>query len=156
MAMCDILLFSSILISSLIFDTTIAMKPGGDRYHYGLATYNVEPTFMNKEIMGEAFVQRLAAFKQDSEWDQRRKEYGKMWYVGLLGTHPKYQGNGYGRLLLDVVSNYAEKTEHDCYLECSGPNIAFYERCGYEVLWKNQLCIHGDSILMAGMVKKYK
>ena len=51
------------------------MKSGGARYHYGLAIYNVEPTFMNKEVTGEEFVQRIAAFKQDSEWDQRRKEH---------------------------------------------------------------------------------
>mmetsp|Transcript_30492 Transcript_30492/g.61195 ORF Transcript_30492/g.61195 Transcript_30492/m.61195 type:complete len:874 (+) Transcript_30492:77-2698(+) len=132
------------------------MKAGGDRYHFGLATYGLAPTFTNKEITGEAFVQRLAAFKQDSEWDQRRKDYGEMWYIGLLGTHPKYQGSGYGRLLLDVVSNYAQETKHDCYLECSGPNIAFYKRCGYDVLWKNEITIHGDSIVLAGMVKKYQ
>ncbi len=54
-----------------------------------------------------------------------------MWYIAALGTHPKYQGNGYDRLLLGVVSNYAHETKHDCYLylECSGPNIAFYEKC---------------------------
>ncbi len=51
-----------------------AMKAGGDRYHFGLATYSVAPTFTNKEITGEAFVQRLAAFKQDSELDQKRSE----------------------------------------------------------------------------------
>jgi len=132
------------------------MKAGGDRYHFGLATYGLAPTFTNKEITGEAFVQRLAAFKQDSEWDQRRKDYGEMWYIGLLGTHPKYQGHGYGRLLLNVVSNYAQETKHDCYLECSGPNIAFYKKCGYDVLWKNEITIHGESIVLAGMVKKYQ
>ena len=110
---------------------------------------------MNKEVTGEAFVQRLAAFKQDSEWDQRRKDFGRCWYVGCLGTHPSFQGCGYGKLLLDVVYHYAQKTKNDCYLECSGPNIAFYERCGYKVLWKSDICIHGDSKTLAGMVRKY-
>jgi len=132
------------------------MKTGGDRYHFGLATFGVAPTFTNKEVTGEAFVQRLTAFKQDSEWDQRRKDYGQMWYVAVIGTHPKYQGCGYGTLLLDVVSNYAQETKHDCYLECSGPNIPYYEKCGYDVLWENEIAIHGDSILLAGMVKKYQ
>lgn len=132
------------------------MKAGGDRFHYGLASCNIEPTFMNKELTGEVFVQRLAAFKQDSNWDARRKQYGSMWYVGVLGTHPAFQGNGYGRLLLNVVSHYANKTKNDCYLECSGPNIPFYERCGYNVLWKNEICINGEGIVLAGMVKKYQ
>jgi len=77
-------IYSFVFIDSISFfgyNIETAMKSGGDRYHFGLSTYNVAPTFMNKEVTGEAFVQRLAAFKQDSEWDQRRKEYGKMWYV---------------------------------------------------------------------------
>lgn len=34
-----------------------------------------------------------------------------MWYIAALGlgTHPKYQGNGYGRLLLNVVRNAVVK-----------------------------------------------
>ena len=59
-------------------------------------------------------------------------------------------------LLLDVVSSFANETQHDCYLECSEPNVPFYQKNGYEVVWKNEISIEGSSVLATyGMAKKY-
>ena len=78
-----------------------------------------------------------------------------MWYVALLGTHPKHQGKGYGRKLLDLVASWAaEEGGLDCYLECSGPNVPYYEKCGYEVQWKDTIEVEGDGTSMFGMARK--
>jgi len=133
-------------------DNGSPMKIGSDRYFYGYSTANTTMSFEDKP--GE-FNQKMACFKQDTQWDEKRKDYGDMWYVAVLGTHPVFQGRGYGRLLLDIVSSFADKTHHDCYLECSGANVAFYEKNGYKMVWKNDLSVDGDSIAFCGMAKRY-
>jgi GNAT superfamily N-acetyltransferase len=135
-------------------DDGSTMRAGSDRWFYGMATANVAPAFMNRHGGGAQMVQRLAAFKQDSRWEERRKEYGRMWYVAILGTHPAFQGKGNARQLLDVIAYWAEQTGHDCYLECSSGNVPFYERCGYESVWSSEITVEGSSITMCGMAKK--
>ena len=134
-------------------DDGAPMKTGSDRYFYGHATADITLSLEDKP---DEFVQKLIAFKQDLEWDKKRKDYGDMWYVAVLGTHGAFQKRGYGRLLLDVVSSFANETQHDCYLECSEPNVPFYQKNGYEVVWKNEISIEGSSVLATyGMAKKY-
>ena len=41
-------------------------------------------------------------------------------------------------------------------MECSEPNVPFYQKNGYEVVWKNEIAIEGSSVLATyGMAKKY-
>lgn len=78
-------------------------------------------------------MQRYVGMKQDSGWDEKRREAAKkpLWYIAVLGTHPAFQGRGYARRILTVVAKWAAKDGADCYLECSEENVPFYEKCGY-------------------------
>jgi len=129
------------------------MKVGSERYYWAYSRANVSLSFGDKP---QEFIQKMAAFKQDSQWDDKRKDYGidKMWYVAVLGTHAAYQKRGYGRLLLSIVSSFAEETQHDCYLECSEGNVPFYQSNGYEVQWNQVISVEGSSTSIYGMAKK--
>ncbi|KAL7527772.1 hypothetical protein ACHAXR_003894 [Thalassiosira sp. AJA248-18] len=131
------------------------MKIGSDRYYYGYCTADVTLSFEDKPA---EFVQKSLAFKSDVQWDEKRKDFGDMWYVAQLGTHGAFQKRGYGRLLLNVVSSFADETQHDCYLECAEQNSLFYEKNGYEIVWKNIISVEGDSSILTicGMAKMYR
>merc|ERR1712232_853291 len=101
-------------------------------------------------------IQRLVGFMQDSQLDAKREEYGPMWYIALLGTHPKYQGRGYGKKLLSVVASWADRDKMDCYLECSETNVPFYEKCGYNNISKGEVTVDGTTMFNFIMVRKYQ
>lgn len=57
------------------------------------------------------------------------------WYVMVLGVAPAFQGQGYGRALLQPMLERAELDGVPCYLETTQPkNVAFYQRLGFDVL----------------------
>ena len=93
---------------------------------------------------------------QDSLWDEKRKEYGPMWYVALLGTHPKYQGRGYGKKLLNVIFSWADIDKKDVYLECSEENVRYYEKCGFMNTSKGEVLVDGTKRYNFIMVRKYQ
>jgi len=121
------------------------MKTGSDRYYCSLVSSGALPVYMDREFCGgDKALRRFAALKQDSQWDKRREEQGRMWYVGCLGTHPSYQGKGYARRLLNIIAIWAERDGVECYLECSAENVPFYEKCGYRVVWKMDINVVGE------------
>ena|SRR5688572_24217451 len=57
------------------------------------------------------------------------------WYVMVLGVAPAFQGQGYGRALLQPMLDRAELEGVPCYLETTQPkNVSFYRRLGFDVL----------------------
>jgi len=132
------------------------METGSDRYYFSLTASMEAPIFMDRELTGEKMMQRFVGFKQDSAWDDKRREYAKrkpMWYIGALGTHPKYQGRGLASRLLAVVAGWAKRDGADCYLECSKENVPFYEKCGYDVNWRSDVNVDGTCTSMFGMAR---
>lgn len=57
------------------------------------------------------------------------------WYLNLLGTHPDWQRQGIGRLLMAEGFALAEEAGVPCYLETESlENVAYYRHHGFEVL----------------------
>ncbi len=65
------------------------------------------------------------------------------WFLQSIGVRPSFQGQGWGRRLLEPMLERADAEGVPIYLESSKPsNIPYYERFGFEVV--------GDSVLDAG------
>jgi ribosomal protein S18 acetylase RimI-like enzyme len=63
-------------------------------------------------------------------------------YLGVLGVHPRAQGLGYGRALLEAVQERSARHPRSTgvYLETTRPdNVALYERFGYRVVGHERL-----------------
>ncbi len=57
------------------------------------------------------------------------------YYLELLGTHPAFQGKGFGSMLMEEVCSLAEKEGRICHLETSNPrNLPFYKAFGFETV----------------------
>ena len=56
------------------------------------------------------------------------------WYLAILGTDPKHQGQGIGSALIKAVTDRCDEQGMAAYLESSKPeNVPFYARHGFEV-----------------------
>jgi ribosomal protein S18 acetylase RimI-like enzyme len=67
-------------------------------------------------------------------WHRRDME-APHWYVMVVGVAPAFQGQGYGRALLQPMLDRADAEGLPCYLETTQPkNVSFYQRLGFEVL----------------------
>ena len=57
------------------------------------------------------------------------------WYVMVVGVAPAFQGQGFGRALLQPMLDRADTEDVPCYLETTQPkNVTFYQRLGFRVL----------------------
>ena len=66
------------------------------------------------------------------------------WYLFMLGVEPAYQSQGIGSMLVQPVLKQADSEGLPCYLQTSTESaIRFYQRHGFEVVWKGEL--PGDS-----------
>jgi ribosomal protein S18 acetylase RimI-like enzyme len=56
------------------------------------------------------------------------------WYLSQLGVEPMYQGQGYGRRILNPTLEAIDRNSKDVYLETLNPSaIPFYEKLGFKV-----------------------
>jgi len=127
---------------------------GSDRYNYSMNKSGATPT-MNGETMGRRTLQRVS-LKHNPRQDEHRKNYGPMFYIAVLGVHPSYQGRGYGKKLLNVVANWADNEGMDCYLECAEANVPIYNRCGYKVIWREDVKVEENVVTTFGMARNIK
>jgi ribosomal protein S18 acetylase RimI-like enzyme len=70
---------------------------------------------------------------------KNHKQYGPEglhWYVMMVGTNPECNGQGYGRELMEKISDLADEAGVVCYLECGAANVGFYQKMGYSVVEK--------------------
>lgn len=69
---------------------------------------------------------------------------GPHWYLWALGVDPIRQGQGIGGKLIQPVLNLAEQMGVACYLETlTKENLAFYQKCGFEIVRAGELPGHG-------------
>lgn len=74
-------------------------------------------------------------------------------YIILLGVNPDWQGQGYGRKLMQPVLELAKERGLSCYLETHGEkNVAFYNKLGFKVVSEDIL--PGTDIIQYSMVKE--
>mmetsp|Transcript_48531 Transcript_48531/g.117402 ORF Transcript_48531/g.117402 Transcript_48531/m.117402 type:complete len:304 (+) Transcript_48531:209-1120(+) len=60
------------------------------------------------------------------------------WYVFMVGVSPDYNGQGYGRLLMEELNRLADEQNVVQYLECGSSKEGFYEKMGYKVIERKQ------------------
>ena len=63
-------------------------------------------------------------------------------YLGVLGVAPTFQGQGAGRRLIEAFCALSAQDERSrgVYLETGSPqSLAFYERCGFDILGEDDL-----------------
>lgn len=81
-----------------------------------------------------------------------------MYFCNIVTVLPEAQGKGIGRLLFEHVTKQADGEGTKCYLESSRahPNMAIYERLGFE-LAKEMVCDDdGDAITLYCMTRNPK
>lgn len=87
------------------------------------------------ETIGAEAAGRFGRVVGYAEAAHRRDMRVPHWYVMVLGVAPAFQGQGYGRALLQPILDRAETDGMPCYLETTQPNnVSFYERLGFRVL----------------------
>ncbi|GIE99691.1 GNAT family N-acetyltransferase [Paractinoplanes rishiriensis] len=60
---------------------------------------------------------------------------GPYWYLGVLGTHPRHAGRGWGRAVMAEGLRRAAVDGLPAVLETSKPaNVEFYRRAGWQVV----------------------
>ena len=87
------------------------------------------------ELLGAEPARRFGAVIEFVEAMHRRVMGDPHWYVMVLGVSPAFQGQGYGRALLQPMLDQAARDGMPCYLETAQPgNVGFYQRLGFEML----------------------
>lgn len=77
------------------------------------------------------------------------------WYLANIGVDPKYQGKGFGSMLIKSMLEYIEKKGYPVYLETNFQgNVGLYEHLGFEVI--DEMKIPETEITNWGMIKKPK
>jgi ribosomal protein S18 acetylase RimI-like enzyme len=57
------------------------------------------------------------------------------WYLPLIGVDPQWQGQGYGRMLMEQALALCDRGRQPAYLEATSPaNRRFYERYGFRAI----------------------
>lgn len=60
---------------------------------------------------------------------------GPHWYLFGIGTHPDWQGQGFGSALVKIGTSRADEANLACYLETmTESNVEFYGKHGFEVI----------------------
>lgn len=82
---------------------------------------------------------------QAAIWDDPQGYY----FCNIVAVSPVAQGKGIGKLLFEAVTKKADSEGKKCYLESSKsvPNVAIYERMGFEMR-KEMECRDGEDACM--------
>ena len=110
---------------------------------HGRGGLNVKRYWIWKAAQAEA---------QDELWTDDRGYY----FCNIVTVLPEAQGKGVGKLLFKMVTDLADDEGKRCYLESSRaePNMAIYERMGFE-LKKEMVCNdEGDAITLYCMMRE--
>jgi ribosomal protein S18 acetylase RimI-like enzyme len=67
------------------------------------------------------------------EWHSQYGPHEQHWYVAIVATDPDFQGKGYGKQMMDILSRAADECGVPCYLESPDYNRPFYEKFGFIV-----------------------
>jgi len=86
------------------------------------------------ESMGKQAIERFLAYADRCDEGAPGGDYH---YLGILGVLPQYQGNGYGRLLIDAVKKEADQSSASGGVLLnteSASNVAYYESVGFQIV----------------------
>jgi GNAT superfamily N-acetyltransferase len=87
------------------------------------------------EVMGEDAFSRFFGAISFAETFHKLDAPEPHWYTMVLGVDPEFQGQGYGRLLLEPVMSQARADGTPIYLETAHPrNVSFYQKMGFRLL----------------------
>ena len=85
--------------------------------------------------MGEDAFERFFTALEFAEQFHKEDLPAPHWYTMVLGVDPAFQGQGYGKALLDPILSQAKADGLPVYLETSQPaNVSFYQKMGFRVL----------------------
>lgn len=57
--------------------------------------------------------------------------FGKVGHIEDVVIHPDYQGQGYGKILVqDIIEKAKEQNCYKVILDCDEKKVPFYEKCG--------------------------
>jgi GNAT superfamily N-acetyltransferase len=86
------------------------------------------------------------------EMERYRAECEPCWYLSVVGVDAKYQGQGFGSVLMKHVTSQLDDLGITGYLESSNPqNISLYLRHGFEIMGEIQI---NDSPVVTPMVRQ--
>jgi len=84
--------------------------------------------------IGAAAWQRLEHYEEKSDLDAPEAPH---YFLGVIGVHPKNQGQGLARVLLDELATMSERHPDStgvCLNTESAANVSFYEHMGYRTI----------------------
>lgn len=112
---------------------------------YGRGGLNVKRYWIWKARQAEA---------QSALWTDKRGYH----FCNIVTVLPDAQGRGVGRKLMEVVLGRADKEGMPCYLESSRdvPNVAIYERFGFELVKEMKCDDDGCAINLFCMTRPAK
>jgi len=124
-----------------------------------LSPGNTEVTFVGNIRTGFALPRAVMKFSAERtqfmhamdfiDIEHKRLVHEPHWYLWALGVSPDHQGKGIGGRLLEPVLARADEKEVPCYLEAvTEPNVAFYEKSGFKVIWDGDTPIQGVHVWM--------
>jgi len=90
---------------------------------------------------------RLDVVVQEIERAHSEHVSSPTWYVKIFATDAAAQGKGFGRKMMEFLTDLADQGGHPMYLETYGPrNERFYSRNGYEVKERIALRTEHDAL----------
>jgi ribosomal protein S18 acetylase RimI-like enzyme len=105
-------------------------------------------TLLQRTVSAEIEDDVFAVFEQMGRYHPDEPH----WYLPLIGVDVRYQGLGFGSLLLKHALTLCDRERVPAYLESSNPrNISLYQRHGFEVLGVIQV---GSSPQIVPMLRK--
>jgi len=95
-------------------------------------------SFISGLKIGMKNLMRMMPVFQPLETDRRKHMAGRSYiYLMVIGVAPEFQGQGYGKTLLNELIRESEASRLPVYLETSTEkNVSMYERFGFKVLDK--------------------
>ncbi|EME47509.1 hypothetical protein DOTSEDRAFT_41907 [Dothistroma septosporum NZE10] len=109
---------------------------------YGRGGLNVKRYYIWKSAQADA---------QKALWDDKKGYF----FCNIVTVLPETQGKGIGKLLFKQVTDQADAEGRKCYLESSRaePNMAIYERMGFQLAKEMTCDDEGDAIKLYCMMR---
>ncbi|WPG98356.1 acyl-CoA N-acyltransferase [Acrodontium crateriforme] len=83
------------------------------------------------------------------EWARRHRDLMGArghWYLEIVATHPKFQGQGAGSLMLRYGTERADAAGVEAYLEASPEAVPLYEKFGFREVGRTDTFINNERV----------
>ena len=103
--------------------------------------------------LGNEAMARLEAFSGQVDAYHEQHLPGPHCYLFFIGVDPRYQGQGYGGMLMRPMLEWLDEKGMPCYLNTQNEvNIGLYEHFGFTVV--EQVTLPGTTFVHTGMVRE--